>query len=299
LQPPRPTLFIVLDSTIRLLVSALARLIAGLPLPVVHGLGAALGHLVYALSAQYRHKLQTMLQIAGLDSPALRRAAAAQAGRAALEMPWVWMRPSAQVLAKIAPIDWSAFDAVDRAGKGVLLLTPHLGCFEVAARCRAAMAPITVLYKPPRRAAMRILVESARNVPGLMAAPANLAGVRMLIRALRRGEVVGMLPDQVPDAGEGLWAPFFGRPAYTMTLPGRLAQASGAAVVLLIAQRLPRGRGWKIHVEPFSAAPDPHALNAAMEQLVRRFPDQYLWGYNRFKRPAGVAPAANTTPSSP
>ena len=184
--------------------------------------------------------------------------------------------------------------------KGVLLLTPHLGCFEVAARCRAKLAPITVLYKPPRQPALRALVEGARAIPGLSAAPANLGGVRTLLRALRRGEIVGLLPDQVPDAGEGEWVPFFGQPAYTMTLPGRLAQTSGAGVCLLVAERLSEGRGWRVHVDAFPESPTPAALNAAMERLVRRFPEQYLWGYNRYKQPAGVpGPTGLFTPVTP
>jgi KDO2-lipid IV(A) lauroyltransferase len=127
-----------------------------------------------------------------------------------------------------------------------------------------------------------------------------LAGVRALLRALRRGEVVGLLPDQVPDAGEGEWAPFFGRPAYTMTLPGRLAQSSGAGVCLLVAERLSQGRGWRVHVDAFADSATPSALNAAMERLVRRFPEQYLWGYNRYKQPAGVpGPTGPLSPVAP
>ena len=268
---------------------------ARLPLRLLHGLGAGFGLAIYALSPAYRAKLRTMLTVAGLDSPAMRRRAAAEAGRFALELPWVWLRPPEEIAARLEPIDWTPLDQVAAAGHGVLLLTPHLGCFEVAARCRAAIAPITVLYKPPRQPAMRALVEAARSVPGLTAAPANLAGVRTLLRALRRGETIGLLPDQVPDAGEGQWSPFFGRRAYTMTLPGRLAAASGAGVVLLVAERLARGRGWRVHVEAFVGEPGPTALNAAMERLVRRFPEQYLWSYNRYKRPAG-APAAAESP---
>jgi KDO2-lipid IV(A) lauroyltransferase len=291
---------------LRALVQTIAWLLSRLPLRALHALGAGAGLLVYASSPSYRAKLDQTLQVAGLSSGRMRRRAAAEAGRFALELPWVWLRPLDEVLSRIEPIDWSPLNRVAAQGKGVLLLTPHLGCFEVAARCRAKLAPITVLYKPPRQPALRALVEGARTIPGLSAAPANLAGVRALLRALRRGEVVGLLPDQVPDAGEGEWAPFFGRPAYTMTLPGRLAQSSGAGVCLLVAERLSQGRGWRVHVDAFADSPTPSALNAAMERLVRRFPEQYLWGYNRYKQPAGVpgptgplSPVATVTPVSP
>lgn len=112
-----------------------------------------------------------------------------------------------------------------------------------------------------------------------------------MLRALRRGEAVGLLPDQVPPEGLGLWAPFFGREAYSMTLAARLAQQSGAAVLLAWSERLPRGQGFVVHVQE-RAAPLPAdlplavaALNADMEQLIRRCPAQYLWGYARYKAP--------------
>ena len=284
----------------RALVQTIAWLLSRLPLRALHALGAGAGLLVYASSPSYRAKLDQTLQVAGLSSGRMRRRAAAEAGRFALELPWVWLRPLDEVLSRIEPIDWSPLNRVAAQGKGVLLLTPHLGCFEVAARCRAKLAPITVLYKPPRQPALRALVEGARTIPGLSAAPANLAGVRALLRALRRGEIVGLLPDQVPDAGEGEWAPFFGRPAYTMTLPGRLAQSSGAGVCLLVAERLSQGRGWRVHVDAFADSATPSALNAAMERLVRRFPEQYLWGYNRYKQPAGVpGPTGPLSPVAP
>jgi len=273
------------------LLRTLAQGLARLPLALVHGLGTALGLAVYALAPGYRDKLAASLSVAGLNNPRMRRRAAAQAGRFACELPWIWLRPPSEVLRHVAPADWSAVDAVRASGRGVLLLTPHLGSFEIAARARAAISPITVLYKPARQAALRALVETARTSPNLSTAPANLAGVRTLLRALRRGEVVGLLPDQVPDAGEGEWTPFFGRPAYTMTLPGRLASAGQAAVFLVVVERCARARGWRIHVEALRDAPTPARLNAAMEALVRRFPEQYLWAYNRFKRPPGAPPA--------
>ena len=149
-------------------------------------------------------------------------------------------------------------DAALAAGRGLVLLTPHLGCFEVTAQAYAerfgATQPITVLYRPARKAWLRELVDTARARPGLATAPATLAGVRQMIRALRRGETVGLLPDQVPPEGMGVWAPFFGQPAYTMTLAARLAQQTGAALLLIWGERLPRRRGWCIRVAAARAA---------------------------------------------
>jgi len=160
-----------------------------------------------------------------------------------------------------------------------------------------------VLYRPARKAWLRELVASARHKPGLMsAAPATLAGVRQMIRALRRGETIGLLPDQVPPEGMGAWAPFFGKPVYTMTLAARLVQQTGASLLLIWGERLPRGAGYVVHFEPFGEAlpADPEAqaesaaaVNRAMERLIMQRPEQYLWGYNRYKMPrqADVPPA--------
>jgi len=98
-----------------------------------------------------------------------------------------------------------------------------------------------------------------------------------------------VLPDQVPGEGAGAWAPFFGRPAFTMSLPERLAAQTGAAVVLAVGERLPGGQGWRLHLERMHEPPTPERLNHRLEGLIARLPGQYLWAYNRYKQPAGVA----------
>jgi Kdo2-lipid IVA lauroyltransferase/acyltransferase len=215
---------------------------------------------------------------------------------------------AANALAPIAdPLHWEGAELIERfieQGKGLVLLTPHLGSFEVAGQAIAerfgARMPMTVLYRPARKPWLRRLEENARARPGLVTAPASLAGVRQMIRALRRGEAVGILPDQVPPEGLGVWAPFFGQPAYTMTLAARLVQQTGAAVGVVWGERLPRAQGYVVHALPLPVAlPDPQpgqdeaaaqvaaatALNAAMEAVIRQRPEQYLWGYNRYKQP--------------
>lgn len=269
----------------------LFRLLSLLPLGVLQAAGALLGMLVYLGSAGYRRRLLTNLAGAGLPS-ALAWPCARQAGRMVGELPWIWFRPAARVLARVACDDIAVLEAAERKGRGVLFLTPHLGAFEVTARYYAARAPITVLFKPPKQAALAGLLAAARNAGAMRSAPTTLAGVRALLRALRSGQAVGLLPDQVPGGGEGRWTAFFGEPAYTMTLPQRLADATGASVVLAVGERLRTGRGWRLHLQAFDQAPTPAALNAAMERLILRWPEQYLWGYNRYKTPAGVAPAA-------
>ena len=272
----------------------LLRLIARLPLSFLHRLGAMVGLLAIRVSSDYRDKMHANLaqaQLAGdgRQTRQLLDEAARQSGRMAFELPYVWFRPLSLVLSQVRCDDHAVFEEAESRGRGILFLTPHLGAFEITARYYARRKPVTVLFKPPKRAMFAPVLQAARNYPGLSAAPANLSGLRTLLRALRRGEAIGLLPDQVPTDGDGRWAPFFGRPAYTMTLPQRLAEQTGAAVVVVLGERLPDAQGWRMHAQLMDELPTPEAVNRVMEQLIQRFPDQYLWGYNRYKQPAGVA----------
>jgi KDO2-lipid IV(A) lauroyltransferase len=245
---------------------------------------------VYGLSPIYRRHLRENLQAAGFGDEVTRRAAIVGAGRQAAELPYVWLRPRAEVMVKVRRFEGQVhIDAARAACKGMVFLTPHLGCFEVTAMVAAERFPITVLYRPPKMAWLQPLIEEGRGGDNVRLAKAEFSGVRKLLGALSRGEAVGMLPDQVPRDGEGEWADFFGKPAYTMTLALKLARRSGAACLLAWGERLPRGEGYVIHVRPMpSAGPgegDARHLNRAIESLVRECPGQYLWGYNRYKQP--------------
>ena len=286
---------------------SLFRLISRLPLRWVHALGATLGWLTYAASPTYRRTLRANLAQAGLDAPSVRRAAIGHAGRQALEAAWLWQRPAADIAACVQQSPPDSFAALLDEPRPLLLLTPHLGGFEAVAQYyatlpRATLRPLTALYRVPRKAALRRLIDT-RARPGLLLAPADTRGVRMLMRALKNGHTAGILPDQVPAQGDGTWARFFGKPAYTMTLPARLAAASGARVVFVLCERLPAGSGYRLRLAPFEeplageAESDTRRLNLALESLITECPAQYLWGYNRYKVPAGVTPAAVEPPA--
>lgn len=265
------------------------RLLARLPLNWLHRGGALAGWLVFRLSGRYRRKMLSNLEQAGYSGdPPWVAQAVREAGRMVGEMPFIWFRPLEEVLDCVVCDDDAVLETAERAGRGILFMTPHLGAFEVTARYYARRAPITVLFKPPKSRWLAPVEAAARNFPGMSSAPANLGGLRTLLRCLRRGEAIGLLPDQVPTGGEGRWSDFFGRPAYTMTLPQRLAQQTGAAVVLAVGERLAGSRGWRLHLELMSDVPTPDAINRAMQRLITRFPTQYLWSYNRYKQPAGV-----------
>ncbi len=272
---------------------ALFRLLANLPLPLLHNLGAAAGWLAWLASPTYRRNFAVHIGQAGLG--AARTAAIAEAGKALLELPKIWLRPQDEVVARVARVSgWERVEEAWAAGRGILFLTPHLGCFEITAQYYAARRPITVLYRRPKQDWLAPLIEEGRGAK-LKLAPADLSGVRRLLKALKNGEAVGMLPDQVPGEGEGAWVPFFGRPAYTMTLAARLA-GTGATVLLAYAERLHYGAGYHLRLFPLAAplagdaAQRAAQINGEIEALVRRCPEQYLWGYNRYKVPAGAEP---------
>ena len=298
-----------LSSALEPVLVALFKLLSRLPLGVVQAIGGVLGRLVYLVGGTYRQRLRENMALAGLDVDALAWRAAAEAGKQSLETAWVWLRPRAQLARKIAWADAAVLDAALAEGRAVIILTPHLGCFEAIAqgyalRAEARTRPMTALYRRPRKDVLLPLVEDARAKDGLLLAPADMRGVRMLMRAIRQKEVLGILPDQVPSQGDGVWAPFFGQPAYTMVLPAKLALSGNAIVLVLGAERLPAGAGFRIHVERLAQAltgnpeQDAAAINRAIEQMVLRFPSQYLWGYHRYKRPAG-APAPQAAAASP
>jgi KDO2-lipid IV(A) lauroyltransferase len=273
-------------------------------LRLLHAMGSCLGWAAYALSPSYRRRLQSNAALAGVNAPD-RRAAVADAGRLVMELPRLWLRPARMPIAD--PVRWEGaelLEALLQRGRGLVLLTPHMGSFEVSAQAYAerfgARQPITVLYRPARKAWLRELEETARARPALATAPASLSGVRLMLRALRRGETVGLLPDQVPPAGMGVWVPFFGQPAYTMTLAARLVQQTGAAVAVLWTERLPQGAGYVVRAMdlpapiPEQAAEEAAALaiNRSMEAVILQKPSQYLWGYHRYKQPRQAEAAA-------
>lgn len=271
------------------------RLFASLPLGLLHSLGWGAGWVVYLLSPRYRSRLQENLAASGLDGKGVLRRAVAEAGKGVLELPAIWFRPQERTLRLLRRCDGCEhIDAAQKAGKGIIFLTPHLGCFEITSLYYAAKDPITILYRPPKLKWLQPLLAHGRVQGHAALAPTDLSGVKALLKALKRGEAIGILPDQVPGQGEGVWAPFFGRPAYTMTLVGRLAASSGATVLMAFGERLPFGRGYKLWIRPFagdwSGSPEASAaaLNREIENLVRQKPEQYLWSYNRYKTPKGV-----------
>jgi KDO2-lipid IV(A) lauroyltransferase len=286
------------------LVASLFDLFALIPLGVLHRLGAALGWLVYLSSSKYAAQLQENLENFCEHSSApgfreLLHANVAEAGKSIAELPWVWRRPLDKVLGSVKTSHgWNHVETALAAGKGLIVLTPHLGCFEVMGLYVAARVPMTSMYRVPKLAWLDEVTRSGRQRGNLRMVRADVSGVRAMYKALKRGETIGILPDQVPGNGEGEWADFFGRPAYTMSLIGRLLESSGASLVMTFAERLPKGKGYAIHIEPLvidMGIPVTGQINAALEKAISACPKQYLWSYNRYKIPSGAEPPPGST----
>lgn len=280
---------------------ALFNLMAALPITWLHTAGRLAGRIIYVFPGRYRLRLNRNSRQAGYFDKSFASQSSAETGAMVMETPKVWLQHK-KCLQKTFSTDNQILEQIDEQGRGILFLTPHLGCFEITARYIAQTRPITVMFRPPRWQPLEPIMVKARDIKGLKAVPANMKGVREFVRALKKGEAVGMLPDQVPSGGEGLWVPFFERPAYTMTLAAKLALQTGVAVVLTAGERLPNGKGWRIH---YQKLPDPIpetipelvlAINQAMEELIRKFPEQYLWSYSRYKRPDGAPPRPEFPP---
>ena len=263
------------------------------PLWALHAIGQIAGWLAWLFSKTYRQRFLANVKTAGLGFYEA-VGAVGQAGAMSTELPHLWMGNSPAV-------HWAegALNCVEKAyapGRGVLFLTPHLGCFEVSAQAVSASfsqkyGPLTVLFRPARKEGLGRVMGASRARPGLETAPTTLAGVRQMIKALRAGRSVGLLPDQVPPQGMGQWTPFFGKPAYTMTLAARLALQTGAQLILIWGERLPWGQGYRIHASELETQDTDGVdalvlqINQAMEGLILSRPDQYLWGYARYKQP--------------
>ena len=274
----------------------LFRFLSHWSLGALHALGAPLGWLVWWLSPAYRREFRANVAQAGLAFEAA-RPAIGEAGRFVAELPKLWMRPPGEsCLGNVRIEGQDEVDAAFARGKGVVFFGPHCGSFELGPQALAELyGPITAIYRPARKPWLARLELLARSRPGLTVVPASLSGIRQMFRTLKNNQAVALLTDQVPPDGQGVWAPFFGKPAYTMTLAARLALQSGAVVLPVSCERLARGEGYFLKIWPPLVAldklpktdllPAVTVINQAIEAIVLSQPGQYLWGYARYKQP--------------
>ena len=262
---------------------------------------------MWALSPRYRAQFRAHVAQAGLPFE-LARPAIAEAGRFVAELPRLWLRPPGESCLHHVRVEGQAHAAQAFAqGRGVIFFGPHCGSFELGPQALAelygpAQGPITAIYRPARKPWLARLERIARDRPYLRVLPASLSAIRQLHKTLKSNQAVALLTDQVPPEGLGVWAPFFGKPAYTMTLAARLALQSGATLLPVSCERLPQGRGYALKIWPAVTGPgtaEPGGLlplvtriNQAIEAIVLSQPGQYLWGYARYKTPRVEAASA-------
>ncbi len=268
--------------------------VASLPLGLAQILGGFGGivaftffpHFLSLFQENYHHAMQ----LHGKTTHPLKAAAAS--GMLFIDSLWIWHNPQ-KALERADVQDWSPVDQAVQEGKGLVMLTPHLGGFEIIPRILATHFPATILYRPARQEWLNNLIEEQRAYPNMHFVPTNLQGVRKMVKALQEGEAIGILPDQVPSGGDGVWVKFFNRYAYTTPLPARLANRNQTPVILFSAIRKSLGQGWTIKAHRLASFSDDahHAatqMNQAIEAVILEAPEQFIWSYNRYKHPEGA-----------
>ncbi|HET7560890.1 MAG TPA: lipid A biosynthesis acyltransferase [Rhodanobacteraceae bacterium] len=271
-------------------------LVARLPLRLHRAAGAVLGWGFWVTGSRKRRIVEANLALVrpGLDAAARRKLARAcvrETGIALAELFAIWTNPR-RTLALVREVrGQDLFDAAIACGRGVILCAPHLGSWEVANYWVGARTPFSTFYTQLRHAQAEALLRALRAGGASIQMPIDESGLRKILRHVRGGGVVSIMPDHVPRSGAVI-APFFGVPASTMTLLPRLATRTGADVLLLFVERLPHG--FRVHFrEPPAALADPDplvactAMNAAIEDCVRDAFTQYQWSYKRFKAREG------------
>ncbi len=278
----------------KLILKLSLNMLAALPLALVQVIGSFLGLLAYVGSKQYRSLFRPQYEavITSHRLPLKLWEAVRASGMLFSDSLWIWRNP-AKALCLVEVQNWDLVESAINEGHGLVMLTPHLGGFEIIPRVLAQHFPATILYRPSRQEWLNEVVEEGRAYPNMHFVPTNLNGVRQMTRALTRGEAIGILPDQVPSGGEGVWVPFFGRPAYTTPLPARLANRNDTPVVMFTAKRKKIGQGWLMQatrLAPLSedATIAAAELNVAIENAVLVAPEQFIWSYNRYKHPTGA-----------
>lgn len=280
------------------LLRVLLTAIGHLPLPLLHGIGHGLGLLLWWVPNGQRRVTMLHLNLCLAELPArdrqrVARASLIQLTKALCEAPAIWFGPRRRLLQWLddEPARRKLAQAIAQS-PGTIVLCPHVGSWELAGMFCASIGHITSLYKPQKGAMDTLLLEGRQRL-GATLVPTTGGGVRALLAALKRGEMVGILPDQDPPRGSGVFAPLFGMPAHTSDLVPKLAAKTGAQVLFCYAERLPGGRGFRFHIEraPVGIQDEKQgvvALNRGIEGVLTHLPEQYWWGYKRYRRqPSG------------
>lgn len=286
----------------------LIALLVRLPLPLMTLMGYCLGWLFWLIPNKKRRITYTNLRIClpeihGLQRHNLARRSLIHEARTILEIPSILNLSKERLQSLVTEVVGLEHLQQGMAqGNGAILTVPHLGNWEVVGLYASLLYPITSLYRPQHRTPQfDAYVRAGRQRHGARLVPTDASGVRSLYKALDNNELIGILPDQNPGKGTGVFAPFFGKPANTMVLLSRLAHRNHARVLYCYAERLRWGRGFRMHLVPadeqiYSAdkLESASALNRGLEQCIRQIPAQYWWSYKRFH----IQPEGESSPYS-
>jgi len=276
-------------------INRLTKALSRLPLRVNQMVGANLGRLAWLTRSRQRRITEVNLRICFPAMPEdelqlLARRSLIETGKQFSESAWIWHRPIKQTLSKPIEIrgEQLLLDAIQN-DKGVVMISPHLGNWELCILLLSQRHPFTYFYRDPRQKGMGELLVKWRAHLGGKPASLDAAGIRQGLRVLKNGEILGFLPDQEPDAENGVFAPFFNEPALTMTLLSKVAKKSDYPILFCLAERKPRASGWILHILPADPKIASHdieeataALNKGVEDCIGICPDQYIWDYKRF-----------------
>lgn len=275
--------------------------ISFLPLWAIHFIAFVMGNLIYLFPTSIKKTCSTNLKLCfpEYNSNTYKhhlRKTLIESCKTLLEFGYIWFRDPATFLRKIVSIEGEELLRQEfNKGKGVILAAPHLGQWELLGLHLSKTLPCCFLYRPPNIQQLEEVMVKARARSGAKIVPANTAGIRKLFQSLKNGELLGILPDQDPASGDGVFAPFFGVQAKTMVLLSRFAAKTKTPVFVSYTERLPFARGFKIHFKKVDAGiyskdllESVTTLNHAIEGIIKQSPFQYQWTYKRFKsRPEG------------
>lgn len=288
----------------QILLRLIFQFFAALPLPILHFFGTLLGSLTFYVSTKTRARTQENIRISQISEDyqsinSLVKSTLQETAKSGLELPIAWCRDSQDVVKLFQNVHgWEHVEAAIAQEKGLLFITPHIGSYDLAGRFISERLPfpLTAMYRPPKLQWLEPIMQQGRERDQGKTAPATAQGVKIILKALKNKEATIVLPDQVPQGGDGVWATFFGQEAYSMTLAARLAQMPDVATLFFVGERLPNGQGFDLHVYPLEGTigrdklENVQIINDNVEKLIRIFPQQYLFSYNRFKTPAGAEP---------
>ncbi|MDP2126866.1 MAG: lysophospholipid acyltransferase family protein [Pseudohongiella sp.] len=287
----------IIDTLKTAIITALLRILSWIPLRALHKIADGVGTLVYLLPTETRRVTLINLRTAFPEMPEQERLQLAKRSiretiKTGFELGHIWYGSLEHVLNLIKDVrGLEHVRAAQSSGQGIIYAAPHLGSWELLGMYVSSLGPLTTLYKPPKIKGLNDLIASSRAKAGAELVATDRHGVVRLTRTLQQGGATGILPDQQPRQDGGVFAPFFGKPAFTMTLLPKLAARTNALVLFTYAERLPQGQGFNVVFVPADADisnDDPvlaaAALNRSVEQVVRAVPSQYQWEYKRFRK---------------